>query len=204
MNDDQNTRVYICGVGGQGSLTASRLLGEAALAADLPVTVSEVHGMSQRGGIVESAVLIGGAKSPLIGKADADVLIAFEPLEALRALPYCSKTTVAIVNTRPIVPFTVSLGNGLYPDTEAMLDKIAAAVGRLVAFDATTMAEEAGNAMSINAVLLGALAGTGATPISFETLRHIVVETAPTKFRPTNERAFAAGVRVVAANANES
>jgi len=197
MKADGNTRIYLCGVGGQGSLTASRLLGEAAMAADLPVTVSEVHGMSQRGGIVESTVLIGGAKSPLIGKGDADLLIAFEPLEALRAVSYCSDKTVAVVNTRPIVPFTVAMGQGEYPHVDQVLQKTKESVGRLVAFDATDLAEQAGNAQAVNAVLLGAVAKTGATPLAAETIRKIVTESVPAKFAETNAKAFALGFDAV-------
>jgi len=193
VNPDGNTRIYLCGVGGQGSVTASRLLGEAAMAAGLPVTVSEVHGMSQRGGIVESSVLIGGARSPLIGRGDADVVLAFEPLEALRALAYCSARTVVIVNRRPIVPFTVSLGQGVYPDVEKMLGEIGAAVGRLIALDATDLAAQAGSPNAVNAVLLGALARSGALPLAEEVVRAAVVDKASPKFRATNARAFALG-----------
>jgi indolepyruvate ferredoxin oxidoreductase, beta subunit len=193
MKADGNTRIYVCGVGGQGSLTASRLLGEAALADDLPVTVSEVHGMSQRGGIVESTVLIGGAKSPLIGRGDADALLAFEPMEALRARDFCSDKTVAVVNTRPIIPFTVALGQGEYPDADAMLEKIRGFTAKLYAFDATQLAEKAGNAQAVNAVLMGAMAALKLLPIKEETLRRIVTQTVPEKFRATNEKAYDLG-----------
>ncbi|NLH51056.1 MAG: indolepyruvate ferredoxin oxidoreductase subunit beta [Myxococcales bacterium] len=193
MKPDGNTRVYICGVGGQGSLTASRLLGEAALAAGLPVTVSEVHGMSQRGGVVESTVLIGGAKSPLIGRGDADILLAFEPLEALRALPYCSRKTVAVINTRPIVPFTVTIGQGKYPPLEKILDQVRAAVGRVIALDATALAEQAGNAMAVNAVLMGAMTHARSLPVEKEAVRRVVIEAVPEKFRATNAKAFELG-----------
>ncbi len=193
MKTDGNTRIYVCGVGGQGSLTASRLLGEAALADDLPVTVSEVHGMSQRGGIVESTVLIGGAKSPLIGRGDADALLAFEPMEALRARNFCSNNTVAVVNTRPIIPFTVALGQGKYPDADAMLEKIRGFTAKLHAFDATQLAENAGNAQAVNAVLMGAMAALKLLPIKEETLRRIVTQTVPEKFRATNEKAYELG-----------
>lgn len=193
MKPDGNTRIYICGVGGQGSLTASRLLGEAALAAGLPVTVSEVHGMSQRGGVVESTVLIGGAKSPLIGAGDADLLLAFEPLEALRALPYCSKKTVAVINTRSIVPFTVTLGQGKYPGLERILTQVREAVGEVIALDATSLAEQAGNGQAVNAVLMGAVTHARTLPLDQETLRRVVVGAVPEKFRETNAKAFALG-----------
>jgi indolepyruvate ferredoxin oxidoreductase, beta subunit len=198
MKRDETTRIYIIGVGGQGSVTASRLLGEAAMAEGLPVTVSEVHGMSQRGGIVESAVLIGGAKSPLIGKGDADVLLSFEPLEAVRALPYCSQRTVAVVNTRSIVPFTVSLGQGKYPPLDELRARIEAGVGRAHFLAATELAEQAGNPMALNAVLLGALCG-GILPIPDAVLERVVTETVPAKFREINRIAFALGKEAVTA-----
>lgn len=201
MKTDGTTRIYICGVGGQGSITAGRLLGEAALAAGLPVTVSEVHGMSQRGGIVESAVLIGGALSPLIGKGDADVLLAFEPLEALRAIEYCSDRTTAIINTRPIVPFSVSLGQGKYPELMEILSQLRGLMKRVAAFDATSLAEQAGHAQAINAVILGALARSGATPIEENALRRTVVESVAKKNQETNAKAFSLGYKALAGQA---
>jgi indolepyruvate ferredoxin oxidoreductase beta subunit len=133
----------------------------------------------------------------LIGRGDADVLLAFEPLEALRSLPFCGPKTTAIVNTRPIVPFTVSIGQGVYPEVPAMLERIAAGVGRLIAFDATALAEEAGSAMAINAVLLGALARANATPIDESVVRRVVVDQAAEKFRASNAKAFDSGAAVV-------
>ncbi len=193
MNTDGTTRIYICGVGGQGSITAGRLLGEAAMAHGQFVTVSEVHGMSQRGGIVEGAVLIGGAKSPLIGLGDADVLLAFEPLEGLRALPYCSEKTTMIVNRRPIIPFTVSIGQAKYPDLGEMIEQIRSSIGRVIDLDATALAEESGSPMAVNAVILGALAASGSVPVSSDILKNTVVELAPKKARESNAKAFDLG-----------
>ena len=124
-------RVAVRGVGGQGSLTLSRLLGEAALLAGQNVVVSEVHGMSQRGGVVESSVLIGDVKSPLIGAQDADLLVAFESVEGLRAASYVSKKTVVIVNERKNVPFSVSMGRAMR-FTLIMARKMASRVVRTV------------------------------------------------------------------------
>ena len=98
-------RIVFVGVGGQGNLLASRLLGEACLAAGIPAVVSEIHGMAQRGGIVESAIVMGDATSPIVSKGEADILIGFEPSETLRALNKCNKNTVVITNIHPLPPF---------------------------------------------------------------------------------------------------
>ena len=111
----ETKRLVFIGVGGQGNLLASRLLGEAALLMNIPTVVSEIHGMAQRGGIVESAVLLGDVSSPIVSSSEADVLIGFEPLETLRALGKCNKDTVVITNTHPLPPFTVAVGQESTP-----------------------------------------------------------------------------------------
>ena len=153
--------------------------------------------MSQRGGIVESCVLIGGAKSPLIGRGDADLLLAFEPAEALRSLPYCSAKTLAVVNSRAVVPFSVALGQAQYPALDDILSRLRLVVKRLAAFDATALAEQAGSAKAINAVLLGAAATTGALPMPDDLLRQVVTSDAPRRFAASNEKAFALGFAAV-------
>lgn len=188
-----NVKVFIAGVGGQGSLTLSRLLGEAALLAGQNVVVSEVHGMSQRGGVVESSVLIGDVKSPLIGARDADLLVAFEPVEALRAASYVSKKTVVIVNERKNVPFSVSMGRASYPAVSEVLERLGLIAGKVHAFDAEKLAEEAGSALSTNVVLMGAIAGTGCLPVSTDQMLETLREKTPKKFLPTNLRAFDLG-----------
>ena len=109
-------RIFFTGVGGQGTLLATRLVGQAALKEDIPVLMSEIHGMAQRGGVVESSVVLGSAASPTIANGEADIVIAFEPLEAARALPKCNPKTVVITGTAPVLPFTVSIGQSAYPD----------------------------------------------------------------------------------------
>ncbi|MGD9053693.1 MAG: 2-oxoacid:acceptor oxidoreductase family protein, partial [Desulfobacterales bacterium] len=98
----ETTRLIIVAVGGQGNLLASKVLGEAALLADIPVRMSEIHGMAQRGGVVESAVVFGDAESTIISDGEADVLLGFEPSETLRALNKCNADTVVITNTAPL------------------------------------------------------------------------------------------------------
>ena len=114
----ETKRCVFVGVGGQGNLLASNLLGQAALSMGIPVVVSEIHGMAQRGGVVESAVLLGGAVSPIVSNGEADVLVSFEPLETLRILTKCNKKTLVITNAQPLPPFTVAVGQGKYPPVD--------------------------------------------------------------------------------------
>lgn len=150
-----NTSIVIVGVGGQGTLLASRILGALAAELDLPVKVSEVHGMAQRGGNVITHVRIGeGFHSPLIESGGADYLLAFELLEALRALPYLKPDGTLIANTQKIAPMPVITGAAAYP--EGIPEKLAAA-RRVALLDALALAREAGDARAVNLVLLGAL-----------------------------------------------
>ena len=138
-------RIFFAGVGGQGTLLATRVLGEAALLADIPVVVSEVHGMAQRGGVVESAVVIGEVQSPVISDGEVDILMAFEPLEALRAVRKCSSSSLVICNTSPVAPFSVSSGRDHYPEVSDMMQAMSRQVGNLIAYDARPLAREAGS-----------------------------------------------------------
>ncbi len=111
-------RLIIVAVGGQGNLLASRVLGEASLLADIPVRMSEIHGMAQRGGVVESAIVFGDAESTIISDGEADILVGFEPSETLRAMNKCNGKTIVITNLAPLPPFTVAIGRGVYPDID--------------------------------------------------------------------------------------
>ncbi|MBI4773037.1 MAG: indolepyruvate oxidoreductase subunit beta [Deltaproteobacteria bacterium] len=139
-------RLIIVAVGGQGNLLASRVLGEAALAANVPVRMSEIHGMAQRGGVVESAVLFGDVESTIISDGEADALVGFEPSETLRAAKKCGKDTVVITNLGQLPPFTVAIGKGVYPDIPSSLDLLRQRVKKVIAFDGTGLAIKAGNA----------------------------------------------------------
>ena len=110
-------RIYIVGVGGQGNVLASKMIGEAALSMGVPVLMSETHGMAQRGGVVESTVVLGGAQSPTISDNCADILLAFEPMEAVRALSKANADTIVITNTAPVVPF-IPGGSAAYPPVD--------------------------------------------------------------------------------------
>ena len=189
----KTTRLIIVAVGGQGNLLASKVLGEAALSAGVPVRMSEIHGMAQRGGVVESAILFGGAGSTIISDGEADVLVGFEPSEALRALNKCNSNTVAITNLSPLPPFTAAIGKGTYPEIDTVKDIIGKKTSRLIAFDATQLAVSAGNVMAVNMVLLGALIQTGILPLSADDVKAAINERTKQAFIEINQKAFDLG-----------
>lgn len=189
----ETKRLVFVGVGGQGNLLASRLLGEAALAGGIPAVVSEIHGMAQRGGIVESAVLMGNATSPIVSPGEADVLVGFEPVETLRALGKCNKGTVIITNTHPLPPFTVAAGQGTYPPPDQILTLIREKAGKVIALDGDAIAEGVGNPLALNMVMLGALIGSGTISISAEEMKRAISASTKKAFLESNLKAFDQG-----------
>jgi indolepyruvate ferredoxin oxidoreductase beta subunit len=194
----ETKRLIIVAVGGQGNLLASKVLGEAALLADIPVRMSEIHGMAQRGGVVESAVVFGDADSTIISDAEADVLLGFEPSETLRALNKCNADTVVITNTAPLPPFTVAIGKGTYPGIQELQELIRNKTARLIAFDAQALAKQAGNIMSLNMVLLGSLIQTAIMPVSADDLKEALRTSTKKAFVDINIKAFELGFEAAA------
>jgi indolepyruvate ferredoxin oxidoreductase beta subunit len=187
------TRLIIVAVGGQGNLLASKVIGESALLADVPVRMSEIHGMAQRGGVVESSIVFGTAQSTIISDGEADVLVGFEPSETLRALNKCNSNTVVITNLAPLPPFTVAVGSGIYPELDMLQSLIRAKTANLIAFDAEALADEAGNVLSVKMVLLGALIQTGKIPLSLETVKEAIKTKTKKAFVESNLKAFELG-----------
>ncbi len=187
------TRLIIVAVGGQGNLLSSKVIGEAALMSDVPVRMSEIHGMAQRGGVVESAIVFGDAQSTIISDGEADVLVGFEPVESLRALNKCNSNTVVITSLAPLSPFTVTTGSSKYPSLNALQALIRKKTAKLIAFDAAAMAKEAGNVMSVNMVLLGALIQTGTVPLSAESIKEAIMKRTRKAFVESNLKAFDIG-----------
>ncbi|NLO89901.1 MAG: indolepyruvate oxidoreductase subunit beta [Clostridia bacterium] len=182
--------VLMVGVGGQGIILAGRIIGNAALKMGLEVKVSEIHGMAQRGGSVVTHVRFGRkVYSPTIEVGKADVILAFEKLEALRWLHYLRPGGTMIINDQEIYPLPVLIGKGEYPSD--ILENIQSKVSDTLALDALKIAVEAGNPKAANMVLLGALAAK----LGFEQeLWHEVIEqTVPPKTVETNIRAFDMG-----------
>ena len=190
----ETKRIVFIGVGGQGNLLASRLLGEAALSLNIPAVVSEIHGMAQRGGVVESAVLLGDVTSPIVSNAEADVLLGFEPLETLRGLGKCNKDTIVITNTHPLPPFTVAVGQGTYPPVDKTLDMIRNKAKKVIALDGNAMATKAGNPLSLNMVMLGALIGSGTIPIGAQDMKKTISTSTKKAFLESNLKAFDLGL----------
>jgi len=188
------TRVILVAVGGQGNLLAASVLGEAALLSQIPVRMSEIHGMAQRGGVVESAMVFGDAKSPVISDGEADVLVGFEPSETLRALNKCNNNSVVITNLEPLPPFTVAIGKGVYPDLNELQNLLRAKTAKLIAIDAVRLAREAGNELAVNMVLLGALIQTGKLPVKAETVKEVIRSKTKQAFVDSNIKAFESGL----------
>ena len=182
--------VMIVGVGGQGTLLASRVLGSAMLSQGVDVKVSEVHGMSQRGGSVVTYVRYGDkVYSPIIAQGEADVLLAFEALEAARYLPWLKPDGTVIVNTQQMDPMPVVTGVAEYP--KDILGKVQEQGVKMVALDALGMAEQAGSSKAVNVVLIGAMAKKLDLPK--EAWIDTIQETVPPKFIDMNLKAFELG-----------
>jgi indolepyruvate ferredoxin oxidoreductase beta subunit len=191
------TRCVLIGIGGQGNLLASELLGQAALSVGLPAIVSGVHGMAQRGGVVECDVLMGDVASPIISGGEADVLVGFEPLEALRGLAKCNAETLVLTNVQPLPPFTVSIGSGVYPPVDDIVAILNRKVRRVVTLRGNDLAEQAGNPRSLNMVMLGALVGLDAVPVTQGAMRETISGFGREALREPNLRAFDLGLRAV-------
>jgi indolepyruvate ferredoxin oxidoreductase beta subunit len=194
----ETKRLVIVAVGGQGNLLASSVLGEAALLSEIPLQMSEIHGMAQRGGVVESALVFGNADSTIISDGEADVLVGFEPVETLRALSKCNAGTVVITNLAPLMPFTVNIGQGAYPDLKALQKLIRAKTAKLIAFNAAALAKEAGNVLAVNMVLLGALIQTGVLPLTADKIKEAMKRKTKKQFLESNLKAFEVGFNAAA------
>lgn len=184
------TNILIAGVGGQGTLLAGKILAHLLLSEGFDVKVSEVHGMSQRGGSVVTHVRFGKTVfSPVIDKGCADIIVAFELLEAARCLEYAKPGAKIVVNVQKIEPMPVVTGSALYP--EQLEEKMQAAGAEVIAADCLALAQQAGSAKAVNVVLLGCLSAL------FDIPEHSWIEAieaaVPEKFLELNRKAFALG-----------
>ena len=185
--------IEMVGVGGQGILLASKIIGEAALRKNVKVMMSEVHGMAQRGGVVTCSVRLGDVTSPLIADGEADILLGFEPVETYRALNKGSENTWIITNKDPMIPITVSAGDQTYPELEKVFSELGKATDKLVLVEANAKAVEAGASIAANVVLIGALSACTAFPFELELMREVTLDSVPAKFREVNAKAFDLG-----------
>lgn len=186
----KTTSVMIVGVGGQGSLLASKLLGRLLLDEGYDVKVSEVHGMSQRGGSVVTYVRFGDkVYSPIITEGEADIIISFEKLEAARYARYLKKDGRLVVNTQQIDPMPVIIGAATYP--EEVLSELTAKGMQVDAMDALSLAQQAGSAKAVNIVLMGKAARYFDIP--YERWIEAIEKTVAPKFVEMNKKAFELG-----------
>ncbi|MDK2887042.1 MAG: indolepyruvate ferredoxin oxidoreductase, beta subunit [Thermosipho sp. (in: thermotogales)] len=191
--------IVITGVGGQGILTAANLLGWAALREGYKVRVGEVHGMSQRFGSVISYVRFGeNVYGAMVPEGKADVILSFEPVEALRYINYLKSGGLVFTNSRPILPVQVSMGLSKYPTHEEIKNIIENKFNaRYISFDAETLAKEAGNIITTNVVLIGALTQTPDFPLSPKTIQEVIKVSVPPKAVELNIKAFELGMTKV-------
>jgi indolepyruvate ferredoxin oxidoreductase beta subunit len=189
--------IIITGVGGQGVVLMSEILGNAAVRGGLHVLGSEVLGMSQRGGSVFSNIRFGDAiYGPMVPEGKCDLLCALEPSEALRNIQYLNRSSIVILNTRMVIPATVSLGECDYPELEQVVDKLRSVAGKVITLDAQELAEKSGSRQSVNVVMLGTLFGCGTITVKEDTVKTIIRERFSAKTAEINIKAFDLGRQV--------
>ena len=184
--------IILCGVGGQGTVLASRLISAAAMARDIPVLSAETIGMAQRGGSVFSHVRMSTDEvlySPMIAKGEADLIIAFEPGEAVRQLPFLKPDGRMVVSSRPVMPVTAALSDTGYR-AETMLDYLSSRVSRLTVVDAEQALQDVGSPKVLNLILLGAALRCGALGLEAVDLKEAIRRNIKEKFHALNFRAL--------------
>ena len=188
--------IQIVGVGGQGVLLASMVLGNAAMKSGYKVAMSEVHGMAQSGGRVLCTSSFGDDLiSPLEAEGDADMIVGFEPVETCRYLSLGNKDTVVIMNLDPVYPSMVAAGMESYPEIDELIASARSQNQNVRTLEATSLAIEAGKAVAANAVMIGAVAGVKGFPLDMNVLRETLAENVPQKFLELNLKAFDLGFK---------
>ncbi len=198
--------IIVAGVGGQGSILASHIIAEAAISANkdsankINVRVGETFGAAQRGGAVASHVRIGDdVYGPLVGKGQADIILALEPLEGLRVgVPYLAENGIAILNTVAQQPVDVKIGAVEYPALEEIATALRKIGKGVVSFDANQLAAEAGNSKTLSVVMLGAITASGLLPFSEEVMLDAIKDRVPGKTLDVNLQAFELGKKAFA------
>jgi len=188
--------LIIVGVGGQGTILASNVIGRSAVKEGIPIKAAETHGMAQRGGSVENHVRIGCKYGPLIPKGSADALLGFEPAEAVKHSHFLSRDGVAIINTEKIIPLSTTSKGFKYPDVDYLISEFKRVFKNVITLNAAGLAREAGSIMTVNTVMLGVL--TRYLPIKERIIVETITELVPKKLVEVNLRAFEAGRNVVA------
>ncbi|MFI3227738.1 MAG: indolepyruvate oxidoreductase subunit beta [Clostridia bacterium] len=192
----QKKDCLLCGVGGQGTILASKLIADAALLQGYRVRASETIGMSQRGGSVVSHVRVGeNVHAPMIPFGSADVIIAFEPAEAVRALQYLSKDGVLVVSKKAVKPVTATLSASDYDGTE-MIEYLTSQVSKLVVINTDEVLEKIGSSKVLNVVLLGAAAASGMLGFTLEQMGQAIEQRVPERFLELNRKALQEGAKI--------
>jgi len=187
----------LCGVGGQGTVLASRLIAEVAMKQGKSARTAETIGMAQRGGCVVSHVRIGEAiDSPLIPKGKADIIIGFEPAETVRNFEYLNEDGIVIVNINPITPVTASLSDTVYK-AEDMLSFLKTQSKKIVLVDGNAICRECGSAKVLNIALLGVAIATGKLEMTVEEMKQAIMNRVPRKFYEINCKALEMGVETL-------
>ena len=185
-----NKNIVLAGVGGQGTVLASKMIAAAAMKRGIPVMSAETIGMAQKGGSVQSFIRMGdGLSTPLIPKGQADIIVGFEPAEAVRMLPYLKKGGSVIVNSCAIKPVTAVLHDTGYEGAD-MIEYLKTRVQKLTVIDCDKACEELGSKRAANMVLLGAAVGTGEIGLSLEEIREVMHERVRENFWEMNDRAL--------------
>jgi indolepyruvate ferredoxin oxidoreductase beta subunit len=191
------TNIIISGVGGQGNLLASQILAKAALNKDYKVRIGETHGMAQRGGAVTSHVRIGDVYGALVPEGRCDYLLGFEPVEALRQIKFMKKDGVVVINEKPVVPVTVSIGQAEYPDVTKVINSLESYC-KVYKFDAYKIAQKLGNPIVMNIIMIGALCKIGEKlPFTKEDIIEVLKEKIPEKFLDLDLKALEEGYAVL-------
>ncbi len=193
-------RLLIAGTGGQGVLTAARLLCDLLVKHGHDVVSGQLHGMAQRGGSVQASVIVDCGISPVIPAGRADCVLGFEPVETARALPFMSSSTLVCMNTTGVMPYVLAQrfvhkeDESQYPDIRCLTRNVESVTRHLLAFDATRLAAETGSTKTLNMVMLGSLVGSGALPWNLDGLVGSVVKSMPPALAERNSRAFSCGL----------
>ena len=190
-------RIFFTGVGGQGTLTATTLMARTALEAGLDVVAGEVHGMAQRGGVVESVMLLGGWRSPKLDLGEADVMLGFEPLETLRGLPYLKKGGAVFSSSDPMPPLSVSLGKADYPPLSRIEASVREVAGLCHSIPCRELGIQAGSVQSGNTVLLSAVCASGVLPFGVDALEAAIKTFLPAKLQEVNLHALELGKKAL-------
>ena len=202
-HSQEGWRIVLSGTGGQGVLTAARLLCDCLAERGHNVISGQLHGMAQRGGSVQSSVMIDSGISPVIGAGRADYVLGLEPVETARALHMMSARTVVYMNTAPVIPFVIGqqtvLGDGeaKYPDVGRLVQSVRSVTAHVFPLDATRLARECGSGRAVNMIMLGCLLGSGALPCAANDFWNSAACRIPEGLVETNARAFMSGVEEI-------